>query len=248
MNETLLRAMYAAGLGEEDIAAQLEVDPKTVRRWMDGRLPFPKYRRLLARLLNSEEPAIWPELLSLPGSRSRPAELAAVYPQRNAVSKQGWVELFRTAEREIDILDCNSLFLAEDQRLIQLLASKAHGGVAINLALGNPDGMQVALRGRAETIGEIRNALELYKPLLNRPGVNLRLHDAVLYNSMFRADDQLLVNQHVYGIPAGQTPVYHLRRVDDDGMFSFYMESFAEVWKASVPIRGGNDPRDVRGP
>ena len=31
-------------------------------------------------------------------------------------------------------------------------------------------------------------------------GAEIRLHRAVLYNSIYQADDQLLVSQHAYGI------------------------------------------------
>jgi hypothetical protein len=39
MNENLRRALIRAQLRETDIAARLNVDPKTVRRWLDGRVP-----------------------------------------------------------------------------------------------------------------------------------------------------------------------------------------------------------------
>ena len=38
--------------------------------------------------------------------------------------------------------------------------------------------------------------------------IEIWLHRTVLYNSIYRADDQLLVNQHTYGIPAAQAPVF----------------------------------------
>jgi hypothetical protein len=36
--------------------------------------------------------------------------------------------------------------------------------------------------------------------------IEIRLHRTVLYNSIYRDDEQLLVNQHTYGIPAAQAP------------------------------------------
>ncbi|NIK61297.1 hypothetical protein [Kribbella shirazensis] len=77
---------------------------------------------------------------------------------------------------------------------------------------------------------KIRNSLSLLAPLLRKEGVELRLHDTVLYNSMFRSDGQLLVNQHSYGIPAAQSPVYHYRHTDDSEMFDSYVASFEAVW------------------
>ena len=44
MNESLRRALIHARLREADVAARLNVDPKTVRRWLDGRVPYPSNR------------------------------------------------------------------------------------------------------------------------------------------------------------------------------------------------------------
>ena len=61
---------------------------------------------------------------------------------------------------------------------------------------------------------KIRNALTLYRPLGAVENIEIRLHRTVLYNSIYRADDQLLVNQHAYGIPAAQAPIFCLSRTD----------------------------------
>jgi hypothetical protein len=34
-----------------------------------------------------------------------------------------------------------------------------------------------------------------------------------LYNSIYRADDQVLVNTHVFGVTAAVAPVWHLRKL-----------------------------------
>ena len=59
---------------------------------------------------------------------------------------------------------------------------------------------------------KIRNALALYRPLQDAGQAEIRLHRTVLYNSIYRADDDMLVNQHAYGIPAAHAPVFHLHR------------------------------------
>jgi hypothetical protein len=79
----------------------------------------------------------------------------------------------------------------------------------------------------------IRNALILYRPLTDEPGIHLRLHDTVLYNSIYRADDELLINMHVYGCPASHAPVLHLHRALSDGMAATYIASFERVWSAA---------------
>jgi hypothetical protein len=65
-------------------------------------------------------------------------------------------------------------------------------------------------------------------------GVEIRLHDTVLYNSIYRADDYLLVNPHAYGIAASHTPVLHLRRAEDGDMASTYLDSFERVWSGAA--------------
>lgn len=54
--------------------------------------------------------------------------------------------------------------------------------------------------------------LASYRPLAGL--AEIRLHDTPLYNSIYRFDDDMLINTHVYGILAAYTPVLHLRRVD----------------------------------
>jgi hypothetical protein len=240
VNEMLRRAMFEARLTEGDLATQLAVDPKTIRRWLDGRMPYPRHRGVLARLLNVDEFQLWPELEAIQASKSRPAEIVAVYPRRSAITMHGWSALFASSEREIGVLAYAALFLAENVELVELVAARADAGVRVRIALGNPDGQHIAQRGREEGIGaalaaKVRNALVLLRPLLEHPGVELRLHDTVLYNSMYRADDQLLVNQHIYGIPAAQAPAYHLRQTPGGGMFSFYLDSFRRVWDGALP-------------
>lgn len=40
--KTILRRAFAeAGVTEHDVATRLGVDPKTVRRWLEGRRPLP---------------------------------------------------------------------------------------------------------------------------------------------------------------------------------------------------------------
>jgi hypothetical protein len=247
VNDTLRRAMFDARLTEGDLATRLAVDPKTVRRWLDGRLPYPRHRNDLARLLAVQEFELWPELAAIHAARSRPAEITAVYPRRSSIAQEGWRSLFASAKHEISILAYSALFLAENAVLLQLLADKSTAGVQINIALGSPESAHVAQRGADEEIGEamsakIRNALVLYRPLIDRAGIQLRLHDTVLYNSIYRADDQLLVNQHAYGIPAAQAPVYHLRKLDGAEMFELYMESFRRVWAKSIPVSEARRP------
>jgi hypothetical protein len=63
VNERFRAAVFDAGLGMADVAARLEVDRKTVERWVSpGRVPYPRHRHQLAKLLGVDELELWPEL------------------------------------------------------------------------------------------------------------------------------------------------------------------------------------------
>jgi hypothetical protein len=237
----LRQAIFGANMTERDVAARMEVDPKTVRRWLEGRLPYRRHRWDLARILSVDETELWPELRAVRAAKSKPNEVTAIYPHRSSVTGDGWRELLESAERAIDILVYSGLFLAENPMLLRILVRKAEAHVPIRVALGDPTSPHVAERGLEEQIGEamaakIRNALVLYRPLASLVGVELRLHRTVLYNSIYRVDGQMLVNQHAYGIPAAHAPVYHLRKTEGGEMFQCYLDSFERVWSQASPV------------
>lgn len=241
MNENLRRAMLRVRLREDDVAARLSVDPKTVRRWLEGRVPYPSNRAALASLIGADEADLWPEVGGPLVERKRPEELARVYPHRWAISRETWARFFSSAEQEIDILAYSALFLAEDAGFLDIVAGKARAGVRVRITLGDPDSPRVAERGAEEGIGDampakVRNALALFRPLCAVPNVELRLHEAILYNSIYRADDQLFVNQHTYGIPAAHSPVFQIASASSGDMAGTYLDSIERIWSAASPI------------
>jgi transcriptional regulator with XRE-family HTH domain len=241
VNEPLRRALLRARLREDDVAARLGVDPKTIRRWLNGRLPYPHNRTAIAELVGVDEAELWPDAGGLLAVRVRPEELGTVYPHRWAAPREIWVRLFGSAEREIAILAYGALFLAEDAGILRILADKGRAGVAVRIALGDPEGTSVAQRGEEEGIGDamtakIRTALALYLPLRAVENIEIRLHQTVLYNSIYRADDQLLVNQHTYGISAANAPVFRLDRTQSGEMTAVYLDSFERVWASATQL------------
>ena len=159
--------------------------------------------------------------------------------RRAGASRRGGRNLLRAAQRNIDVLAFAGLFLTEEHSgWLPALAGKAGTNARIRLLLGDPDGSQLAARDREYSIGggvagRVLAVLSYYRQLPD--GVELRLHDTPLYNSIYRFDDDMLVNVHAYGILAAYTPVMHLRRVDG-AFFNTYLESFERVWaSARVP-------------
>jgi hypothetical protein len=68
------------------------------------------------------------------------------------------------------------------------------------------------------------------------PNIEVRLHRTFLYNSIYRADDQLLVNQHAYGIHASRAPVFCLHKCERSDMTAAYVASFEQIWSTARPI------------
>ena len=111
------------------------------------------------------------------------------------------------------------LFLPDGYpEIAKLLAAKAEQGTKVRLTLGDPDSDAVRRRGEEEQIGDglaarVRLGLMYLREAIGAPGVELRFHATTLYNSIYRFDDDMLVNTHVYGAPAAHSPVLHLRRL-----------------------------------
>lgn len=239
-NERLRSAVVRSGRDAGDIAQALRVDRKTAERWLSGRSPHPRHRRALAQLLGHEEGFLWPQ--SADGARlqlSARAELVTLYAHRAAVPNELWLDLLAKASRRIEILAYAALFLPElDPRIVADLAAKADAGAVVRIALGDACSAAIRLRGEEEGIGDgmaarVTMTLGHLEPLLGCPGVDLHVHDTTLYNSMFRFDDDLLVNAHLYGAKAYQNPVLHLRQVEGGSLFDDYANSFDRVWALS---------------
>jgi hypothetical protein len=231
MNETLCRALLRARLTEVDVAAHLQVDPKTVRRWLEGRVPYMRHRWAIAALLEVDETDLWPQLRT---TQTRPEEVVAVYPHSNAVPWEVWLRVLGSAQREIGILDQPGMPLAGDQPVMEVLAERARYGVSVRICLSGSVISDVAQRSASAdgnaARGDVHNQLAKLVPLREKGLVEFRFHRDTGYSSIYFADDQLLVSQHAYGIAADQVPVLYLIRTEDGDMADAYMGAFEYAW------------------
>lgn len=244
-NERLRATLLERGFTPASLGDEIGVDPKTVERWISlGRTPYRKHRFAAASRLGVDEAYLWPDALSREQvAAASDSEVLAIYPHRSDVPRDAWRQLFKTAEREIGVLVYSGSFLAEDSAVQKVLAERARAGVRVRILLGDPDSPEVAERGANEGVGDgmaarIRNALVLYRVLRGIDGTEFRFHRTVLYNSIYRGDDHLLVNTHVYGVPAYEAPVWQLRKVAGGEIATTYLESFERVWDSAVPVPG----------
>ena len=62
-NERLKAQLHQAGMTSTDLGTAVEVDPKTVERWIAvGRIPHQRHRSATTEILGVEETYLWPEL------------------------------------------------------------------------------------------------------------------------------------------------------------------------------------------
>ena len=242
-NERLRTAMLRTGTTIDDLALCCGVDPKTVERWLGGRVPHRTTRWDAARRLGYDEDYLWPDV---PGrdrlrAETSQSELVRLYPDRGSIPRDTWHQLFASAREEIGMLVYAALWVAEDAGMRRLLADQARAGVRVRMLFGDPACAAVARRGEEEGIGavaigaKIRNVLALFKPLVTEGLAEVRLHDTTLYNSIYQADDQVLVNSHILGNVATCAPVLHLRKISGGSMVTTYFDCFSRIWDDAKP-------------
>ncbi len=253
-NERLRATLAKSGYTEAALAEELGLDPKSVQRWITrDRTPRRSTAYRAAKLLNASASWLWPELDATREAASQ-AEMVGFYPHRSQVPRQLWLDLIDSAKEQIGLLAYASLFLPEENpETIALLNRKAREGVNIRLVLGDPDSPEAELRGQEERLYEaiparIRMAIAYYRPLLGIPGISFHLHRTTLYNSIFRFDDELLINQHVYGTYGYLAPILHVRKVEGGDLFDMYSTSFERVWEESYEANETIIPRPARQP
>ncbi|GAA3433378.1 DUF5919 domain-containing protein [Kutzneria kofuensis] len=242
-NERLRDALLRNGLTPEQVANGIGVDPKTVERWITkGRTPYAKHRHAIAALVREAENYLWPNAVAPErATEIGGSEVIKVYPHRNSVPRELWSRLIDNAAEEVEVLVYVGMFLTEDRNLIKIFREKAQAGARIRLLFGDPASREVARRSTEEGIGKnaiaakIGQALAFFRPLDGVPGIDIRCHGTTLYNSLYRFDDEMIVNPHIYGFQAAHAPALHLRRLSAGDLFDSYSESFETVWKAAKP-------------
>ena len=223
----------------------MQVDAKTVERWITkGRVPYRRHRYDVAAFFGVDESYIWPDALDRDqiAAAVSESEIIAVYPHRWAFPGTcgdicSSKPRKRSASSSTRACSCPRTPASSD-----LLTDKAKSGVRVRILLGDPDSPYVAERGEDEGIDD---AIGREGPERDRDvpaaavdrerGVPAARHG--LYNSIYRADDQVLVNTHIYGMTAAtrrsSTCASSRRRTRQ-----LYLDSFERVWESATPIEG----------
>jgi hypothetical protein len=246
-NERLRLAMSRSGATAEALATVAEVDPKTVHRWLGGRVPHPRHRWTVAKYLHEDEEFIWPGVQREAANEdTAKAEIVASFPYRSDVPVSKWWDLISGATKQIDLLGYTLYFLPmQHPRLIDTLIEKCEAGCRIRACLADPESSYVADRDAEEDLGltlvsRIQTTLKYFKPMAGASGFEMRYQRAPLYNSIFRFDDEMFMTPHLYATPGAAAPLLHLRRLGPNGMFSRFAAHFEAIWTTTTPTFGGD--------
>jgi hypothetical protein len=242
-NERLAEAMARMRMSSADLATVAEVDPRTIDRWVAdwSRIPRAESRHALAETLQVPAGMLWPNAATGPQVTD---ELLALYPSRAATPVGLVTSLLADATEKIDVLVLAGVWLWDAvPGFAATLGGKSRAGVAVRVCLGDPAGETVRTRGAEEGIDDLLSArcrlawTYAQRVFADCPG-SLRLHDTTLYASILRFDDDLLVNWHLFGAAAADSPVLHLRCTATRGLAASVVASFERVWD------GAHSPRE----
>jgi hypothetical protein len=242
-NQRLYDAIRQSGRRLEGIAEEVDADPKTVGRWITaGRLPRPAIRQKLAQVLRVPEAVLWPDA---PGVAYGTSELVGVYTTRRELPPSTVTSLLDVAERHIDVLAYSALWMWDTvPGFVERVQLKIARGASVRICLGDPDSEAVRLRGQEEGVddalaGRCRLAVTYARGIQRVASNTVRLSGATLYASVFRFDDDVLLNTHLWGNAAGDSPVFHFRQQRDDGIAASVITSCERVWAAAQPLPEG---------
>jgi transcriptional regulator with XRE-family HTH domain len=226
-----------------ELAGRLGVDPKTVHRWLTngGRVPHARTRWAAAEELEVDEVALWPRAVRFALKTGPEREIEATYPTRSAMPRTVWQRLIGEAQHELVLCGFTSYFLwSEVPDLSAVLRAKAGAGVRVRFVLGDPDSANTRRGEQLETTPlstsmRIAHARRELEPL--RDVVEVRQSDLGWGRSVWRGDHQAVASWNVLGTLGHESPVVHLRRRQDGGLFDQIAVRHTEaLWAAARPL------------
>lgn len=225
------------------LAARVGVAPKTVERWLADaeKAPHPRTRADVSEYLGVPEEMLWPRAVKTAIKTGPDREIVSVYPYRSACPSSVWAQLIDDAKKEIFFAGYTNYFVFLEQPAFHLtLRRKIEEGVRIRFLLGDPEGEVTRQREVIEDVAlsvstRIRITLENLTKAGAMEGLEARYsapEDAVNHVSLsvFRFDEDALVTPHLARLVGHDSPMMHLRRRDQNGMFDRFAEHAEELW------------------
>jgi transcriptional regulator with XRE-family HTH domain len=222
-------AFERAGMTREQFAEIIEVDPKTVQRWISGRVPYKRFRVVIARALDTAEHELWPDDVPAPASEASPLpngagdgeEVVRSWGTRQDPDAHDGSRLFADARDQVDILIPSAGLIGPT--MVPSFRAAADQGCRVRIILPS-DGL--ALDGFAE--------------LADHPQVEIRVRDQFIGHAVFRADDILQFGIWLVGDEG--SPFVEVVRRRDHGFFDSVTSHFDRFWDGTEPVAENPPP------
>lgn len=254
-NDLLITAIRDAGLDVDEVAQIADADPRTVQRWLGGRVPHPRYRHKLAAALGVSAAELWPEATSVV-RRSDAEEITGAWRRSDAPDVPDWRALLRGARGQVDLLGYSLSEILTARGIGKQLANKRADGCQIRVAIADPTDAPViatdaSQRPPGRLLPRVRDSNDRLRELVLETGIDGRQHHIATSHTILRFDDDLLLRVHVHGTPGLGAPLIHFHRRHDYGIFDQLAAHFEAVWAEARPIgararrdKSATDPRD----
>lgn len=192
---------------------------------------------------------LWPKVVQDRIKRGGDLEIVRSYPYRSACPNAVWAELVDGAAQDILLSGyTNYFFFTQLPAFADQLRRKTEAGCRVRFLVGAPEGEVTRQREVIEDTAlsvstRIRITLEHLGRLALLEGLETRIsapEDAVNHVSLsvFRFDDDALVTPHLARLVGHDSPLLHLRRRGEGGMFDRFAEHAEELWGRGVPVDG----------
>lgn len=224
---------------ESELARRCGVDPKTVSRWVadDARVPRPRLRWKASEALGKDESVLWPDAVKSAIKTGPDREVQAVYPYRSACPRSAWRKLITASRERLFFAGYTSYFLwLEHPNLGAALRRKAQAGCQVRFVLGDPSSPVTAHREAVEATSltlstRIRVTLSELEGLGKDSGVEYRFSDDHVALSVWLFDDEALVAPHLTDAAGHESPLLHLQRQQEDGLFDRFAGHAEWLWE-----------------
>ncbi|MEU5166772.1 hypothetical protein [Streptomyces mutomycini] len=179
---------------------------------------------------------LWPKAIRAAVKVGADREIVTAYPYRNACPTSVWTQLIDSAEETITFAGYTNYFLWQEQpRLPDRLKIKASAGCQIRFLVGDPDSDVTRRREEVEgvplTVGtRIRITLDALERMGTVEGLEARFSSEHIALSVFSFDDEMLVTPHLSSLLGHESPMLHLRRLGDDGLYDRFAGHVEALW------------------
>ncbi len=226
------------------LARTVGVTCKTAERWLSdpARVPHPQTREAVGAALGVSADVLWPKALRSTMKLGADREIVSAYPYRNACPTSVWAALIDGASERICFAGYTNYFVwQEHPRLGERLKRKGEDGCSVRFLVGDPDAEVTRRREEAEavplTVGtRIRITLDALEKIREAPGVAARFSDQHISLSVFMFDDEMLVTPHIANLLGHESPMLHLRRLGDDGLYDRFASHVEALWETGRPV------------